>query len=49
MRRRSASLDEYLGSRGAAWTIEGLLPDPRLDPIRDDPRFLAVVEKHRRR
>jgi tetratricopeptide (TPR) repeat protein len=43
------SLDDYLGKRGAAWTIEGLLPDPRLDPIRDDPRFLAVVEKHRRR
>jgi TolB-like protein/Flp pilus assembly protein TadD len=43
------SLDDYLGMRGAAWTIEGLLPDPRLDPIRDDPRFLALVEKHRRR
>jgi len=42
-------LDDYLGTRGAAWTIEGLLPDPRLDPVRDNPRFLALVEKHRRR
>jgi TolB-like protein len=42
-------LDDYLGTRGAAWTIEGLLPDPRLDPIRDHPRFAALVEKHRRR
>ena len=41
-------LDDYLGARGAAWTIEGLLPDPRLDRIRDDPRFAALVEKHRR-
>ena len=30
-------LDNYLGARGARWSIEGLLPDPRLDPIRDDP------------
>jgi serine/threonine-protein kinase len=30
------------------WSIEGLLPDPRLDPIRDDPRFQALVEKHKR-
>jgi hypothetical protein len=44
-----AQLDDYLGTRGAAWTIEGLLPDPRLDPIRDEPRFVALVEKHRRR
>jgi TolB-like protein/Flp pilus assembly protein TadD len=42
-------LDEYLGTRGASWTIEGLLPDPRFDPIREHPRFLALVEKHRRR
>ncbi|MFB3083983.1 MAG: tetratricopeptide repeat protein, partial [Gammaproteobacteria bacterium] len=31
------------------WSIEGLLPDPRLDPIRDDPRFQAFVEKYKRK
>ena len=40
-------LDTFLG-RPTWWSIEGLLPDPRLDPIRDDPRFEAVVEKYRR-
>jgi len=40
-------LDAYLAAPGR-WSIEGLLPDPRLDPIRDDPRFAAVVEKYRR-
>jgi serine/threonine-protein kinase len=40
-------LDNYLSGPGH-WTIEGLLPDPRLDPIREDPRFLALVEKYRR-
>ncbi len=30
------------------WSIEGLLPDPRLDPIRDTPRFVALVDKYRR-
>ena len=42
-------LDDYLGTRGAAWTIEGLLPDPMLDRIRDNPRFVALVQMHRRR
>ena len=41
-------LDTYLGAPGR-WSIEGLLPDPRLDLIRDDPRFDALVEKYRRR
>jgi len=41
-------LDAYLGVPGW-WSIEGLLPDPRLDPIRDDLRFQALVEKYRRR
>ncbi len=40
-------LDAYLGAPGS-WSIEGLLPDPRLDPIRDDPRFQSLVEKYRR-
>lgn len=42
-------LDDYLGSRGGVGYIEGILPDPRLDFIRDDPRFLALAEKYRRR
>jgi len=41
-------LDDYLTQNGM-WSIEGLLPDPRLDPIRDDARFQALVEKYRRR
>ena len=41
-------LDEYLSAHGGGFSIEGMLPDPRLDPIRDDPRFQALVEKHRR-
>jgi tetratricopeptide (TPR) repeat protein len=43
-----ARLDAYLASQGGWWSIEGLLPDPRLDPIRDDPNFQAVVKKHTR-
>ena len=30
------------------WTIEGLSRDPRLDPIRDHPGWLALVEKYAR-
>jgi len=41
-------LDDYLTQNGW-WSIEGLLGDPRLDPIRDESRFQAVVEKYRRR
>jgi TolB-like protein len=40
-------LGAYLAGPGR-WSVEGLLPDPRLDPIRDDPRFLELVEAHRR-
>ena len=43
-----AELDAYLAASGQ-WSIEGLLPDPRLDPIRDDRRFQALVEKNRRK
>lgn len=28
--------------------IEGLLPSPRLDPVRDNPSFQALVAKYRR-
>lgn len=41
-------LDAYLTGPGA-WSIEGLLPDPRLDLIREDPLFQALVEKYKRR
>jgi TolB-like protein/Tfp pilus assembly protein PilF len=41
-------LDDYF-STPRRWSIEGLLPDPRLDPIRDDPRFVALVEKYKRK
>jgi tetratricopeptide (TPR) repeat protein len=41
-------LDEHLSSN-VGWTIEGLLNDPRLDPIREVPAFLDLVEKYKRR
>ncbi|MFT5501521.1 MAG: tetratricopeptide (TPR) repeat protein, partial [Woeseiaceae bacterium] len=41
-------LDDYLTQNGW-WSIEGLLPDPRFDPVRDDPRFQEIVGKHRRK
>ena len=31
------------------WTIEGLSQHPMLDPIREHPGWLALVEKYRRR
>ena len=40
-------LDKYLAGP-APWSIEGLLPDPRLDPIREDPRFVVLVKKYQR-
>jgi hypothetical protein len=42
-----AGLDAYFSAPGI-WSIEGMRPDPRLDPIRDDPRFLALVERYGR-
>ena len=40
-------LDEYFATP-VGWTIEGLSRDPRLDPIRDHPGWLALVEKYKR-
>ncbi len=41
-------LDEHF-STNVGWTVEGLLHDPRLDPIREEPGFLELVEKYKRR
>lgn len=41
-------LDQYL-SQPSVWSIEGLLPDPRLDTIREHPQFFELVEKYKRR
>jgi tetratricopeptide (TPR) repeat protein len=40
-------LDEHLATP-VGWTVEGLSRDPRLDPIRDHPGWLALVEKYKR-
>jgi TolB-like protein/Flp pilus assembly protein TadD len=40
-------LDEHFATPGG-WTIEGLSRDPRLDPIRDHPGWLTLVEKYAR-
>ncbi len=51
---RAGAYDEALQHLGAyleapgRWSIEGLLAHPLIDPIRNDPGFLALVEKHRR-
>jgi tetratricopeptide (TPR) repeat protein len=42
-----SELEDYLGGAGL-WSIEALARDPRLDPIRGDARFGALVEKHGR-
>ena len=40
-------LDAHLATP-VGWTIEGLLRDPRVDPIREYPGWLALVEKYKR-
>lgn len=40
-------LDAYLSAPGW-YSIDGILLDPRLDPIRNDPRLLALAEKYKR-
>lgn len=42
-----AELEAYFAVPGR-WSIEGLVRDPRLDPIRNNPRFQALVEKYKR-
>jgi len=42
------NLDAYFAGSFGFMAIEGVLPDPRLDGVRDDPRFQALVEKYRR-
>jgi DNA-binding winged helix-turn-helix (wHTH) protein/Tfp pilus assembly protein PilF len=42
-----ALLDDYL-SHDAPWSVEGIMHDPRLDALRDSPRFTALIEKYRR-
>lgn len=41
-------LNDYLLGYGP-WSLEGLLPDPRLDPIREHPRFAALVARFDKR
>ena len=40
-------LDEHFATP-VGWTIEGLSRNPQLDPIRDHPGWLALVEKYER-
>ncbi len=42
-----ASLESYLAEPGM-WSVEGLVADPRLGPLRGDPRFAVLVDRYRR-
>lgn len=39
-------LEAYLSTRGASWSLKGLLPDPRFDAIRDMPEFAALEQRY---
>jgi len=41
------NLSTYLSNPGT-WSIEGIRLDPRLEPLLDDERFLALVNQHKR-
>jgi predicted negative regulator of RcsB-dependent stress response len=45
--RAFKELDAYLSTPGP-WAIEGLSRDPRLAPIRGDPRFAGLLAKYGR-
>jgi DNA-binding winged helix-turn-helix (wHTH) protein/TolB-like protein len=45
--RALEELDDYLSKPGR-WSIEGLLADPRIDTIRNDPRFGTLVQKYKK-
>ena len=38
---------DTLLSRPTPWSIELLLLDPRIDPLREYPAFRELVERHR--
>jgi DNA-binding winged helix-turn-helix (wHTH) protein/tetratricopeptide (TPR) repeat protein len=42
-----AGLERYLAEPGM-WSVEGLVADPRLEPLRGDPRFVGLVDRYRR-
>lgn len=42
-----SELEAYFSVPGR-WSINGLANDPRLDPVRDDPRFKAIVARYAR-
>jgi hypothetical protein len=44
---RALELDRYLSESVGSWSLEGLLPHPAFDGMREDPRFIEFVNKHR--